>query len=450
MRYAKHAGGRNPPSSGDLFRPLVIAPANQIESSETLFQLLKRQTGLSVGLILLAAMCGYACADAPKADAEEDYLRPGDYIPPYTQLTEDGPAEMWDVAEVSEFKLVDQDGNEVTKESLLGKPWVANFVFTRCTVQCPANCTIIRKLNDSLAKVDVRFVTITVDPENDSVEVMREYASIWKAQPDRWKFCTGDVDAVWDLIRKGFKVTAWEEVGTRRRPGMEFAHSNHLVHVDATGKILGRYNATNEDEITVLRTVLQGKIETPQKFQPANLALLEKEAAERKEHAAHVREAADVPEAERPATLKDLPGWAKRLPATNALLNALSTILLLAGFGAIKAGNRNLHKYLMLTAFGVSVAFLACYLTYHSALSAYTDSHGKPFEGTGFIRPVYFSILISHVLLAVVVPVGAIGTIWHGLRENWSSHRWWGKITFPIWLYVSVTGVIIYLMLYRL
>ena len=138
-----------------------------------------------------------------------------------------------------------------------------------------------------------------------------------------------------------------------------------------------------------------------------------------------------------------------RLPATNAMLDALATVLLLVGFTSIQAGYVNLHKKLMLYAFGVSIAFLACYLTYHFALQTYTGTHGKKFDGDGTWATIYYAILISHVLLAMTVPVLAPLTIYRGLKQDWDRHRRIAKITFPIWLYVSVTGVIIYGMLYH-
>ena len=145
----------------------------------------------------------------------------------------------------------------------------------------------------------------------------------------------------------------------------------------------------------------------------------------------------------------DLPGWAATLPTVNALLNSLATALLVAGFVLIKKNKRDAHRNVMLTAFGTSVVFLGCYLVYHFALHHYTGTHGKAFPGTGAARVVYLAILISHVVLAAVVPVLAIITIVRGLNADWERHRKIAKITFPIWLYVSVTGVVIYLMLYH-
>ena len=144
----------------------------------------------------------------------------------------------------------------------------------------------------------------------------------------------------------------------------------------------------------------------------------------------------------------DLPGWALALPSVNALLNALATLLLIAGYIFIRRRRLEAHKRTMLTAFGVSIVFLACYLAYHFALHHYTDLPGKPFRGTGPARAVYYAILVSHVVLAAVVPVLASITIYRGLQQQWPQHRRIAKVTLPIWLYVSVTGVIIYVLLY--
>lgn len=145
----------------------------------------------------------------------------------------------------------------------------------------------------------------------------------------------------------------------------------------------------------------------------------------------------------------DLPGWAARLPSINASLNALATLLLVVGFVLVKRGRKTAHRNVMLGAFGTSVVFLGCYLVYHFALHHYTGTHGKSFPGAGAARVVYFAILVSHVILAAVVPILAILTIVRGFQADWERHRRIAKITFPIWLYVSITGVVIYLMLYH-
>jgi putative membrane protein len=132
------------------------------------------------------------------------------------------------------------------------------------------------------------------------------------------------------------------------------------------------------------------------------------------------------------------------LATTDAVLNAVATVLLVSGFMLIKRGREQAHKWVMLAALGVSTAFLACYLTYHL-------THGSvKFGGSGAIWWLYIVILVSHVALAATVPVLAIWTAVLGLRDHRAAHRKLARWTFPIWLYVSVTGVVVYLMLYHL
>lgn len=136
------------------------------------------------------------------------------------------------------------------------------------------------------------------------------------------------------------------------------------------------------------------------------------------------------------------------LPAADATLNAIAATLLVVGFLLIKQGRERAHKWVMLSAFGVSTVFLACYLTYHIG-GRLAGREELRFTEPSPIRYIYFTILISHVLLAFTVPVLAIRTIWLGLKDRRESHRRWAWWTFPIWLYVSVTGVVIYVLLYH-
>ncbi|MHC5111822.1 MAG: DUF420 domain-containing protein [Planctomycetota bacterium] len=130
------------------------------------------------------------------------------------------------------------------------------------------------------------------------------------------------------------------------------------------------------------------------------------------------------------------------LPLVNASLNALACCLLLAGWLMIRTGRRVGHKRCMVAAFSVSILFLVSYLTYRFL------GEEKRFGGTGWIRPVYFFVLITHVILAATVPFLASWTLWLGLSGRFDRHRRWARITFPIWVYVSVTGVLVYLMLF--
>ena len=136
------------------------------------------------------------------------------------------------------------------------------------------------------------------------------------------------------------------------------------------------------------------------------------------------------------------------LPAADATLNAVAAVLLLIGYRLIKQGREVAHKRVMLSAFAVSTVFLGCYLTYH--IGARLSGRGElRFAGPPPINYIYYAILISHVLLAFTVPVLAIATIWLGLKDRRQAHRRLARWTFPIWLYVSVTGVVIYVMLYH-
>ena len=131
------------------------------------------------------------------------------------------------------------------------------------------------------------------------------------------------------------------------------------------------------------------------------------------------------------------------LPTVNAALNSLATLLLAAGWIFIRRGNWRAHRAAMIAAFAVSTLFLVCYLTYHALVGH------VPFTGQGTVRLVYLAILLTHIVLAVTVPVLAIAMFTLAARGRWEAHRRLGKITMPIWLYVSVTGVVIYLMLYH-
>jgi uncharacterized membrane protein YozB (DUF420 family) len=132
------------------------------------------------------------------------------------------------------------------------------------------------------------------------------------------------------------------------------------------------------------------------------------------------------------------------LPLVNASLNATSAVLLVAGYALIRGGHVRLHRAAMGGAFFVSTLFLVTYVIYHANVGS------KPFTGQGPIRPVYFAILITHIILAAAVPPLALITLIRGLRGRFDRHVAIARWTLPIWLYVSVTGVIVYVMLYRL
>jgi uncharacterized membrane protein YozB (DUF420 family) len=132
------------------------------------------------------------------------------------------------------------------------------------------------------------------------------------------------------------------------------------------------------------------------------------------------------------------------LPTVNAALNATSGIFLIIGYVLIRRRQITAHRNAMLGAFVTSSAFLVSYVIYHA------NAGSRPFTGQGPVRALYFAILISHVVLAAAILPMAISTLWRGLRGRYADHKRIAKWTFPTWMYVSITGVIVYVMLYRM
>jgi uncharacterized membrane protein YozB (DUF420 family) len=139
-----------------------------------------------------------------------------------------------------------------------------------------------------------------------------------------------------------------------------------------------------------------------------------------------------------------VPSFYTTLPAVNALLNATSAVLIAIGITLVRRGHPHAHKRVMLAAVVTSALFLISYLTYHAHVG------NVRFTGQGWPRPVYFAILISHTILAAAVVPLVIVTLARALRGGFDRHRKAARWTYPVWIYVSVTGVVIYLMLYHL
>jgi putative membrane protein len=137
----------------------------------------------------------------------------------------------------------------------------------------------------------------------------------------------------------------------------------------------------------------------------------------------------------------EAPSWTRSLPALNAALNFTSAIFLASGFLAIRRGRRELHMKLMLSAVVFSALFLASYVVYHHY---HGDTH---FEGQGLVRPVYFFVLVSHIFLSMVGLPLVLTTLFFAGTRRFHRHRRVARVTFPIWLYVSVTGVLVFFLL---
>lgn len=338
-----------------------------------------------------------------------------------TEGKDDGP---WDAEGIEDFSFTDTDGKTVTKQDLLGKPFIIAFVFTRCLGPCPNVTRQMHEIQDRLKDLDFNLVTLTVDPERDTTEVLKQYGKDQGANFERWRFLTGNQTDIYGLIQRSFKMPVEEAKGDARVPGFEIIHSTNIMLVNATGKIVGKYNAQKDDEMAKLRKDLKRLI------QPVS------------------NRSAQTDDDENP--LSKLPTWAASLPAVNAGLNGLAGIMLLVGYGLIRQKRRTEHAWVMISAFVTSIVFLGCYLTYHYALHVYTGEPGKRFGHSGtLLGTSYLIILLTHVVLAAVVPVLAIMTLYRAWRQDWVRHRRIAKVTFPIWVYVSATGVMIYVMLYH-
>jgi protein SCO1/2 len=305
------------------------------------------------------------------------------------------------------FKLLDQNNLFVTDADLKGKTWIVDFIFTRCPGACPLMTQKMIGLAKAIKEENVRFVSISVDPENDTPAALKQYSSVQGATDPRFIFLTGSVDVIYGLVQQGFHVTALPA-----RDGKPIAHDEHILLVGSSGSIRDAYRSNDEAEMTRLVA----------------------------DASADARARAGVS-----AAAKE---WMARFPSINASLNAASGILLCLAMMAIQGRRVRVHATLMIAAVTTSTLFLGCYLTYHY-LKWQSGSATTKFPESG-LKPVYLAILISHTILAVVIVPLIFITLIRAWRRRWDAHRRIAKPTFWLWLYVSATGVIVYWMLYHL
>jgi len=318
---------------------------------------------------------------------------------------------------VADFELTERSGRQVTPRDLRGCVTIVGFTFTQCKTSCPKITQALADLQEKLQGVPVRLVAVSVDPEHDTPEVLRLHANAWKADPERWWFLTGDRQVIERLMETSFRVGRPIHRPDQPR-GFDISHSNRLVLLDRQARIRGSYLVVRP-ELTA-----EGK--------PAeDLFVVDDAAVEQ------VRKEA-LALAEGPLVPLSL------LPLMNALLNSTSALLLLAGFIFIRARFVRAHVVCMLSAVFVSALFLVSYLYYH-----YHHGH-TVYKGQGWQRPVYFAVLGSHIVLAVLVVPLVLRTVYLALCGRLLQHRRLARWTLPAWFYVSVTGVAVYLMLYVL
>ena len=164
------------------------------------------------------------------------------------------PPPVWSPEGLHDFTFTERSGKTITKQDLLGQPWVIGFVFTRCAGPCPQVMGQMRKLQDALPDTKFRLVTLTVDPEYDTPERLQQFADFFGADPDKWLLLTGDdKNAIYRMIGEEFKLPVEEVTGADRKPGYEFLHSTNLMLVDKQGVVQGKFNALRPEEMAKLR-----------------------------------------------------------------------------------------------------------------------------------------------------------------------------------------------------
>ena len=177
----------------------------------------------------------------------------------------------WPESGVADFKFTDSNGEIVSKNDLLGTPWVASFVFTQCAGPCPRVTEAIKILHDHYKNKPVKFVTFTVDPKRDTPEVLQRYAKAYGADPERWYFLTGERDDLYSLIKGSFLMPVGE--APKPEPGWEIIHTMNACLVDPTGRVVGKYLSTKGPEMARLRKDLRRMLAvTRQPFAPSGSA----------------------------------------------------------------------------------------------------------------------------------------------------------------------------------
>lgn len=157
------------------------------------------------------------------------------------------------LGQVADFRLTERSGKEISLQDLKGKPWIADFIFTRCAGICPMMSGHMRKLQDSLKKNDIRFVSFSVDPEYDNVERLKEYAARFQADPEKWFFLTGDKKVIFNLSLKSFYLGVGDVApGEEAAPDQVVTHSSRFALVDADGAVRGYYDGDKPEALESL------------------------------------------------------------------------------------------------------------------------------------------------------------------------------------------------------
>lgn len=295
------------------------------------------------------------------------------------------------------FRFQNESGKTVTQDDLNRSVWIASFIFTRCPLSCPKISSKLAELQPRLAGSGVKLVSVSVDPEFDTPKILADYSRRFHADSSRWSFLTGSKSETYDLIQNRFKLPVQPVPPADQREGVEaISHSARLALVDRGNQVIGVFDS-------------------------------------------------DDPEAIDSIVVRARQRDASWMPTLNAGLNAACGILLTLGWVAIRSRYYRGHAALMTLCVAASTLFLGCYLAYH-----YQVKGSVPFRGVGTIRLTYLSILLSHTILAIAVVPLVIIALRRAIGKRFVEHARITKVLFPIWLYVSITGVVVYWMLYRM
>ena len=167
----------------------------------------------------------------------------------------------WSPDGLPDFKCVNQKNEAVSKSDLLGRPWVASFIFTRCTESCPKVVSQLRSLQTRLKDVPVRMVSISVQPEKDTPDVLLQYATNLGADPEKWQFLTGEPDEIYRLVAGGFVQRVGPSTSTD--PGKAMIHTNNVCLVNSKGVVISQFDSLDDADMLKLRKEIQRLIAEP-------------------------------------------------------------------------------------------------------------------------------------------------------------------------------------------
>ena len=310
-----------------------------------------------------------------------------------------------------ELELTERSGARFTAQNFMGQATVVAFFYSRCAQSCPVLMQALARLHGDLASSGVQLACITVESSNDSVSALDAYAKRLGAAKD-WLFLTGDETAIRRLATDHFFASL--QVKPDEPVGRYITHASRLYLVNRRGEIC--------NQVEVVRRLDPTREESPFEIDEAALRKVKLMALDL--------------QYETWLGLVDL-------PHVNAILNASAALLLLLGLILIRQGLPRAHAATMIAAVLVSGLFLVSYLYYHRYAGE------TRFTGSGLARPFYLALLISHVFLAIVTVPLVLITLYRAARGQFASHRRIARWTLPIWFYVSVSGLAVYLCLYQ-